>query len=569
MNLFKSALSQLKLLRVSFLFFLIFSVFFISSVLGQGFAPKVDYATGVFPFSVFASDLDGDVDLDLVTANLFSDSVSILKNNGDGTFAAKVDYATGTVPYSVFAADLDGDGDFDLAVANLGSNTVSVLKNNGDGTFAPKVDYATGVTPVSVFASDLDGDGDFDLATANLGDYSVSILKNNGDGTFVAKNDFAAVRAWAVFAADLDGDADNDLVLPNEWGPNVSVFMNNGDGTFVPSVSYPTGDAPVSVFAADLDGDTDNDLAVANSSSNTVSILKNLTPMPKIISITDVGNDQGKQVRIRWKTTSVGDTLVKKYDIFRRIDGATSLTINGAVSLNSPLRADWNRVATFSAYGDTLYNGIVPTLVDSTVSGGLQWSVFFVRAATNSPVVFYDSPIDSGYSVDNLVPAPPANLQATGTAIIASLHWSPVTSEDFDFYYIYRDTVSGFSLSPAKRVKATSDTLAFDTLSNPNKAYFYRVTAVDFSGNEGPPSNQDQLCTERAGDANGSGSAPNLTDIIYLVNYVFKGSIAPVPLCRGDANGGGGAPNLTDIIYLVNYVFKGGLAPVKPGGCCF
>jgi len=74
-------------------------------------------------------------------------------------------------------------------------------------------------------------------------------------------------------------------------------------------------------------------------------------------------------------------------------------------------------------------------------------------------------------------------------------------------------------------------------------------------------------CTAKAGDAN-SNSQVNLGDIIYLVNFVFKGGLAPSPICRGDANGSGGAPALPDIIYLVNFVFKGGPAPVKSGVCC-
>ncbi len=53
----------------------------------------------------------------------------------------------------------------------------------------------------------------------------------------------------------------------------------------------------------------------------------------------------------------------------------------------------------------------------------------------------------------------------------------------------------------------------------------------------------------------------NLTDIIFLVNYVFKGGTAPNPVALGNVNCSTGAPNLTDIIYMVNYVFKGGTAP--------
>jgi len=67
-----------------------------------------------------------------------SGTVSVLKNNGDGTYASAVHHAVGSYPSSVLAADLDGDGDQDLAVGNSGGN-VSVLKNNGDGTFAGAV----------------------------------------------------------------------------------------------------------------------------------------------------------------------------------------------------------------------------------------------------------------------------------------------------------------------------------------------------------------------------------------------------------------------------------------------
>src|SRR3989304_8196514 len=82
-------------------------------------------------------------------------------------FNAAISYAAGDGPSSVFAADLDGDGDQDLAVANAFSNNVSVLKNNGDGTYAAAVNYAAGDGPVSTFATDLDGDGDQELMGAN------------------------------------------------------------------------------------------------------------------------------------------------------------------------------------------------------------------------------------------------------------------------------------------------------------------------------------------------------------------------------------------------------------------
>ena len=63
------------------------------------------------------------------------------------------------------------------------------------------------------------------------------------------------------------------------------------------------------------------------------------------------------------------------------------------------------------------------------------------------------------------------------------------------------------------------------------------------------------------GDANLDG---NLTsaDIIYLVNYVFKGGPQPLPITEaGDVNFDQVVTS-ADVIYMVNHVFKGGEAPL-------
>ncbi len=61
------------------------------------------------------------------------------------------------------------------------------------------------------------------------------------------------------------------------------------------------------------------------------------------------------------------------------------------------------------------------------------------------------------------------------------------------------------------------------------------------------------------GDANCDG-AIGPADIVYLVNYLFRGGPAPVPLQAGDCNCDGSvAPG--DVVYLLNYLYRGGDPP--------
>jgi hypothetical protein len=61
------------------------------------------------------------------------------------------------------------------------------------------------------------------------------------------------------------------------------------------------------------------------------------------------------------------------------------------------------------------------------------------------------------------------------------------------------------------------------------------------------------------GDVNGDGVI-NSADVVYLINYLFKGGPEPSPLETGDVNCDG-TINSADVVYLINYLFKGGPTP--------
>ncbi len=76
----------------------------------------------------------------------------------------------------------------------------------------------------------------------------------------------------------------------------------------------------------------------------------------------------------------------------------------------------------------------------------------------------------------------------------------------------------------------------------------------------------DNLCLAKPGDANND-STILLSDIVTIINFLFKSQPAPNPSCRADANADGSVL-LTDIVYLINFIFKSGPAPEKSRECC-
>ena len=69
-----------------------------------------------------------------------------------------------------------------------------------------------------------------------------------------------------------------------------------------------------------------------------------------------------------------------------------------------------------------------------------------------------------------------------------------------------------------------------------------------------------------AGDANSDGIV-SVGDIIWLINFLFKGGPAPVPCWKGDVNADCRV-TVSDVVYLVNYLFKGGPVPLRGCAVC-
>jgi hypothetical protein len=90
--------------------------------------------------------------------------------------------------FSVYATDLDGDGDADVLSASLGDDKIAWYENLGAGAFGPQQVITTIADgAISVYATDLDGDGDQDVLSASNNDGKVAWYENLGGGAFGAQ----------------------------------------------------------------------------------------------------------------------------------------------------------------------------------------------------------------------------------------------------------------------------------------------------------------------------------------------------------------------------------------------
>jgi hypothetical protein len=220
--------------------------------------------------SVFAADVDGDGDMDVLSASRLDHKIAWYENDGGGHFMAHTISTDARGAMSVFAADVDGDGDMDVLSASSFDDKIAWYENDGDEGFTAHTIDTSANGAYSVFAVDLDGDGDIDVLSAALFDDKIAWYENDGSENFTAHTiSTAANFATSVFAVDLDGDGDIDVLSASRSDDKIAWYENDGNAGFKAHTISTDADEARSVFAADLDGDGDIDVLSASSNETT------------------------------------------------------------------------------------------------------------------------------------------------------------------------------------------------------------------------------------------------------------------------------------------------------------
>lgn len=424
---------------------------------------------------------------------------------GDHVFAT-----CAAVGYGLHAVDIT-DPTTPTLVGSFASNSCWDVKVFGDYAFVAS--FNSGVLICDISAPD----SPVEIAqfTGNGTAFDVAVA---GDHLFVA-NGFWGLSVLQCYQRDVDVDGDrgqslavdgaNDDILharlTTVQSNDVSWELSGDGGANWQSVVVDNAWNAIVFPGTDLLWRSTHSLATpgANPVASQLT-LEWLVEAPVIDAISDIANDQGRQVRVEWTRSGhdfVGDSQqIVEYAIYRQIDPALATAtlqstarkfdgLSAAARAHAAMMqaAGWDFLLTVPVRVEDHYALVAPTLADSTIVGGLYATTFRVSALTATPGVFFDSPPDSGYSVDNLAPGVPQSFAiAYNTGGGNTLSWDVAEDPDFQFYRVYRSTDPNFIPSPATLVDET----AVNGWSDPDFDGWnvhYRVTALDYSGNESDP----------------------------------------------------------------------------------
>jgi outer membrane protein assembly factor BamB len=533
-------------------------------------------AFGDYGNEITLANLNGDEHMDVVAVASVEDAAFAY----DGQDGTPLWTWPGTANlYACASGDFDNDG-VDEVVVGGDDDQITAIESNGTTMWT----YPTGdqVYRKCLQATDLNGDGAVDVI-AGSDDSDVRAL-NGPNGDTLWTYDIGG-HVGEIELAQMDDAGPLDVVVAGANGANSIVVLEGATGALL--WSYAAGNAVEHVEAMDANTDGYMDVAAAITPYGTKEVI--MVDGYTQIAIWTQPIASASNVH----SMSHGDLNGDKYP---------DVIVPG----NSTDRVVW---ALNGDNGDTLWTfpvgGEVNCVLVSDVDYDAQDEVI---AGSDDQVVYVINGLDgteewSFTTVDDVMDVKVGMICDPVLPNIAC-----VTFGSDGMVYVFETLASG----PLNHPPATPEMPQGDSLVVTIRQYEYRVSTVDEDGDQisygcyqvtdtddttliwlGPYDSGDtavwlvsvdssgiyelsviarddkeaysghsEILEVRAvdcGDANFDGIV-NVSDIVYLIAFIFAGGPEPEPELAGDADCNG-ILNVTDAVHMVTYIFAGGPPP--------
>ncbi len=456
-------------------------------------------------------DLDGDGDVDIAATDEGAQGVWIWRNDGARRFTLRGTPIGLGSSVDLAAADFDGDGDTDGALLNRGLATVSWFANERGGEeFIRREVFdvlAPGGRPTALAAGDVDGDGSQDLAVADLVAARLVLLLSEGAGGFRRRELVAPTGLADIVLADLDGDQRAEIVAAGV-DSEVIVFYWRGAG-LDPVVRRAAAAGPISqVVVADLDADGRSDIVAVNQDGSVTT------------AQVFAGADDGELLTPRLVELGGLPAAIAAVDLDD--DGWTDLVS----AQRHPQTIGWLRNAGDGSFERSRHSysrrphALLPAELD-----GLPGHDLVTVGQLNEGITFVLGRVDA----PRLIPAPDERV---GAAVAA----------DFDSDGL--DDLLSISLAGRLTIQSNRTTSERDRDGD---------GVIDLC----------EVNPFHRGDANADGRA-DVSDAVFLLDFLFLGGSAPTCIESADADNGGGV-DISDAVYVLGFLFLGGPLPAAPG----
>ncbi len=521
-------------------------------------------------------DYDNDGDLDAFRTNWGGNNPSARRNdlyrNDGGNYVKITSGAIVTTAFVSLAgvwADFDNDGDLDCFVTNDGSRDEYYV-NNDDGTFTAITSGDILGSSVakhwSATAGDYDNDGDLDLFVSAAGVFDRELLQNdnmNGNNWLKLKltgtiSNRTAVGTRIRALATINGQPiwmQREISVQNAFCGHSSTIVHFGLGnaTSVDSliIYWPSGNR------FDSTGITPNQLLqLTEQGASFKANDPTLGAAPYAIefeaSATSAINTW------QWDfgdgDSSTSATPTHTYTERGLYDVSVNVSTSGGNFALSRTNYVWISADTLK--GDELAHKVGDKVrFDVSIDNTFPLKKVVIPVQYGGPVTLsYDSAVTSGLRTESVTTLQGLNLDPFNSRLTVQLlsnlneTIAPGSGPILSIYYTLNGGGSG-----------DTTVVSFD----PYTSYSPEVIASRDGYTVSLQPGYIAIDPCNPGDVNGDGAGPDISDLTYLVNFMFKSGPTP-PIIENANVDGIGTINIADVTYLVNFMFKGGPIPLCP-----